>query len=136
MAIKRIVIIFIIVFCLLSFIEISFLAEEPMSHGEIWNAFNEVEKEIYIGGFGNGIEECLNKLVPLIKDKDIGLTSIFLLIALDELYDLYDFIWEHRKNIRVVIAVMDDLYRDPANTYIRCPSMFKIAYQKLKGEDI
>jgi len=130
---KRIIIIFLIVFYLLSFTEVSYLTEELMSPGEFWNVLTKVEKATYQRGFRDGIVECLNKLVPLIKDKDIGLPSIFLIMALDELDDLYHFIWGHGEAVE---TVMDNLYKDPANTYIKYPSMCEIACQKLKGEDV
>ncbi len=130
---KRIIIIFIIVFCLISFMEISCLAEELRSPGEFWNILTKVEKAFYQRGLRDGIMECLEKLVPLIKDDDRGLTPIFLLIAIDESYDLYSFIWEHGEAVE---TVMDDLYKDPANTYIQYPSMCEIACKKLKGEDV
>jgi hypothetical protein len=130
---KKIIIIFLIAFYLLSFTGVSYLVEEPMSPGEIWNVLTGMEKTSYQRGFRDGIVECLNKLVPLIRDKDIGLHSIRLDITISELYDLYDFIWEHGEAIE---NVMDDLYKDPANTYIQWPSMCEIAYQKLKGEDV
>lgn len=31
---------------------------------------------------------------------------------------------------------MDDLYKDPANTYIKLAPIIEIACQKLKGEDV
>jgi len=130
---KKTVIIFMIAFCLLSFTGVSSLAKEITSEGELWNGLTEMEKASYVRGFRDGIDDCLIKLVPLIKDKDIGLHSVFLDIALRELYDLRNFIWEHGKAVR---TVMDDLYKDPANIYIHFPSMCKIACQKLKGEDV
>ena len=128
---KKIIIIFLIAFYLLSFTEVSYLAEELMSPGELWNATTETGKVIYIRGFRDGIMECLIKLVPLYnaeteKNIDRG-------IALSELYDFWDFIWGHQEAVK---TVMDDLYKDPANTYIQYPSMCEIAYQKLKGEDV
>ena len=43
MKIKIIIIIFIIAFCLLSFTDISCLAEEPVNWGEFWNSSSGVE---------------------------------------------------------------------------------------------
>ena len=75
---KRIIIIFLIMFYLLSFTEVSYLTEELMSPGEFWNILTKVEKAFYQRGLRDGIMECLEKLVPLIKDDDRGLTPIFL----------------------------------------------------------
>lgn len=55
MAIKRMVIIFIIVFCLLSFIEISCLANEPFNYGEFWNSFSVTEQSALLLGIHLGI---------------------------------------------------------------------------------
>jgi len=126
---KRIIIIFIIVCCLLSFVEFSCLAEKPLTKGEFWNVSSFMEKVYYITGFRMGILKCVLKLGPLTprsKGSDLA-------IAFDELLDLYGFIREH---LDAIITVMDDLYKEPANTYIQLESICEIACQKLKGEDI
>lgn len=134
MVIKRTVIIFIIIaFCLLCFMEISCLAEEPSSPGPgyIWsNKLSGTTKIYFVMGFISGMEECLDKLTPIPIEIDSGRDVG---IALQELIDLYYFVEEHGL---AVISVMDDLYKDPANTYIILAPMIEIACQKLKGEDI
>ena len=62
---KRIIIIFIIAFCLLSFIEISCLAQESLTYGGLWNASTFMEKLNYITGFKIGILKCVLELGPL-----------------------------------------------------------------------
>lgn len=126
---KRIIIIFIILFFLLLFVEFTCLAEKPLTKGEFWNVSSFIEKANYITGFRMGILKCVLKLGPLTqraKGSDLA-------IAFDELLDLYGFIGEH---LDAIITVMGDLYREPANTYIRLEPMCEIACQKLKGEDI
>ena len=126
---KKIIVIFIIAFCLSSFIGISFLAQEPLTSGHLWNSSSFMEKLNYITGFRMGILKCvleLGPLTPKAKGSDLA-------IAFDELIDLYGFIKEYSDTI---ITVMDDLYKDPANTYIQLESICEIACQKLKGEDI
>ena len=54
-------------------------------------------------------------------------------MAVRKMFDLYEFICGHYEAVQ---TVMDDLYKDPANTYIQFSSMCEIACQKLKGEDI
>ncbi len=128
---KRIIIIFIIAFCLLSFVGLSYLAKEPSSPGKAWNTSSDVVKNTFVVGLGAGITHCLDKLMPLVT---VGSSETILLeIFLDRSIDFYSFIYEHRENL---IAVMDDLYKDPANTYILPGPLCEIAYQKLKGEDI
>ena len=67
MKIKRIVIIFIIAFCLLSFLEIHCLAQESeesrfrfyqenFNYAEFWNSLSYNEKVIYLLGVSDGIE--------------------------------------------------------------------------------
>lgn len=128
---KKITIIFIIAVCLLSFIDISFLAKEILSPGEAWNSLTKTEKAGYIRGFRDGIQECLSELVPLYNAETEE--NIDMLMALRKLHDLCYFIWEYG---RAIITVIDDLYKDPANTYIHWPSMCEVACQKLKGEDV
>ena len=126
---KKIIIISIIAFCLLSFVEFSCLAEEPLTHGDFWNVSSFMEKVNYITGFRMGILKCVLKLGPLTpraKGSDLS-------IAFDELLDLYGFIREH---LDAIITVMDDLYKEPANTYIQFELICEIACEKLKGEDI
>jgi len=128
---KKITIIFIIVFCLLSFMENSCLAEEPSSPGPgyIWNnKLSDTTKIYFVMGFVTGLEECLNKLTPIPVERNSNGG-----IALQELMDLYYFVREHEL---AIISVIDDLYRDPANTYIILAPIIEIACQKLKGEDI
>jgi len=126
---KKTIIIFIIAFCLLCFMGMSFLAQEPLTSGHFWNSSSFMEKLNYITGFRMGILKCVLKLGPLTprtKGSDLA-------IAFDELIDLYGFIREHSD---AIITVMDDLYKEPANTYIQFESICEIACQKLKGEDI
>jgi len=127
---KRIAIIFIIAFCLLSFIEVSCLAEEPSSSvpGYTWsNELSATAKIHFLIGFLSGMEECLNKLTPTILGLSDGGK------AWDELVDLSNFIDEHGF---VILKVIDDLYKDPANMYIILSPIIEIAVQKLKGKDI
>jgi len=130
---KKITIIFIIVFCLIYFVEISYLTEEPSSLGPgyIWsNKLSGTTKIYFVMGFISGMEECLGKLTPIPIEIDSGRDVG---IALQELIDLYYFVREHRL---AVMSVMDDLYKDPANIYIILAPIIEIACQKLKGEDI
>ena len=130
---KKITIILTVVFCLISFGEISYLTEEPSSPGPgyIWsNKLSGTTKIYFVMGFISGMEECLDKLTPIPIEIDSGRDVG---IALQELIDLYCFVREHKL---AVMSVMDDLYKDPANTYIILAPIIEIACQKLKGEDI
>jgi len=129
------VIIFLIVYCLLSFTEISYLAEKPSDYGEFWNILSEHEKQMYLLGMRDGMKtvttNCIKRFGPyLSKEKESQLAGI-------------DFLTEYKEYINflsssdpTILKVMTDLYKDPANTYIFFVGMVGIAYQKLKGEDI
>ena len=129
---KKITIIFIIVCVLLSFVEISYLAEEnlPVLNGKFWNMTTNFEdsdliKGAYIRGVMDGVINTIIKIKPA-EDRDTAGKCLLQL----------DFWIGVTENIKVIIAIMDDLYKDSANTYIPLYSMCEIAYQKLKGEDI
>jgi len=113
---KKIIITFIIVFCLSSFMEIPCLAKEHPIAGELWNDINmsDIYKNIYLQGIAGGF--ILSATI----------TSI------TELKDWNNFILQNNETI---IRVMNDLYKDPANTYIDWCLICLIACQKLKGED-
>ena len=129
---KRIIIIFIIVCVLLSFVEISYLAEEnlPVLNGKFWNMITNFEdsdliKGAYIRGVMDGVINTMIKIKSA-EDRDTAGKCLLQL----------DFWIGVTGNIKVIIAIMDDLYKDSANTYIPFYSMCEIAYQKLKGGDI
>ncbi|MBA7589904.1 hypothetical protein ES708_32000 [subsurface metagenome] len=73
---KKIIIIFIIVFCLLSSMKISCLAKEPFNYGEFWNLFSVNEQSalllgIYLGilkGMTDGIEHYISCFSPPLKN--------------------------------------------------------------------
>lgn len=115
MIIKRVFIIFIIAFCLISFVEFSCLAKETVTAGELWNdiSMSNTIRLIYIRGIEGGL---------LLSE-----------ITTSTISDWYSFI---SKNKDTIIRVMDDLYKDPTNTYIDWPLICLIACLKLRGEDV
>ena len=133
MAIKRIVIIFIIAFCLLSFIEISFLAEEPYNYGKFWNSMSDGEKCAYISGLHAGMAKCIGDFIeiiePTLKDwKEEEVDKYAALVF--ETYHLFPPDYEVR------VRGIDDLYKDPANTYISIAEINILAHRKIRGEPI
>ena len=114
---KKITVIFIVVFCLISFTGISSLAKEHPIAGEVWNDINmsDIHKNIYLQGIAGGF--ILSGMITSIT----GLS------------DWNNFILQNNETI---IRVMDDLYKDPANTYIDWCLICLVACQKLKGEDV
>jgi len=114
---KKITVIFIVVFCLISFTGISSLAKEHPIAGEVWNDINmsDIHKNIYLQGIAGGF--ILSGIITSIT----GLS------------DWNNFILQNNETI---IKVMDDLYKDPANMYIDWCLICLVACQKLKGEDV
>ncbi|MBA7548969.1 hypothetical protein ES705_41437 [subsurface metagenome] len=134
---KRIIIIFIIAVCLISFVEISCLS----SAGETWNQLTSKTKIITVVAYTAGIQHCFIKLVPLLtlrseqeppsnEDKRLWEEEMK---VINELYEIFSCSDDYLLDI---IKVVTDLYEDPANTRISISIMIDIAYQKLKGEDI
>jgi len=137
---KRKFIIFIIVFCLISFMEISCLAQEPYNYGKVWNSWSDYTRSIYIMGLKDGLQRhvtfsFLKRLMMEEKnifDKHLKESEF---VKMEEMSNslLWDFILSEDEVIRNVVT---DLYKDPANTYIPFYDMGVIAYRKLKGEDV
>ena len=121
--------------CLLSFVEISCLAKEPVNYGEFWNILSEHEKIIYLLGLRDGIKtvttDCTMRFAPYLRkeseSRKVGLDFF------NEYADYVNFLSTENATVKKII---DDLYKDPANTYIDFSTITKIAYQKVKGEDI
>ena len=140
---KKIIIIFVIVFCLLSFIEISCLAKEAYSPSQMWNSMDDNAKEVYIWGIREGIVMCMEQiteryLVPsLINNYDTSIIEDIL-----ENYDQFVRIFDTDDFkitdtlLKTVVDIVNDLYKDPANTYINVSDMCLIASRKLRGESI
>ena len=134
---KRIIIIFIIVFCLLSFVGASYAAEKYISPGEYWNGLTKLDTLFDKNGVG------ISELSDFVKEfyiKGIG-AGVFLTLDLinnDKLYleKIRDYSFFILKNNREIMEIMDDLYKDPANVKIKIDWMCKVAISKLTGGDI
>ena len=72
---KRVIIIFIIAVCLLSFVGKSCLAKDLFNYAELWNSLSSYEKGILILGVGSGIEKCVKDYIDwfssFVKDEGI-----------------------------------------------------------------
>ena len=113
--------------------EFSCLAEESsnLTPGNFWNnSGSEEAKLCLIVGFTLGMRGCLDKLISILIGGSGDGNDV---IALQELVDLYNFLKNH---LEAVYNIVDDLYKDPANTYIQLELIREIACLKLKGEDI
>lgn len=119
---KKIIIILVIVFCLLLIMGISSQVKEHPIAGELWNDIHmtDIYKNIFLQGIAGGF--ILAGTVADTATSNAGLLS-----------DWNNFIV---KNNKTIIRVMDDLYKDPANTYIDWSLICLVACCKLKGEDV
>jgi hypothetical protein len=135
---KKIIIIFIIVICLLSFVGASCLAQDS----KFWNHLKDIDKTIYVMGIRQGVWMCIKqfadaapnqytnkkneaKLYAFLKDAG-NFINLFLTGDMEKSADI----------IESLVKVMDDLYKDPANSYIPITNMCLIASRKLRGEPI
>ena len=143
---KKIVIIFIIVFCLLSFAGGSCLSKEASSPCRMWNTLDDNSKISYIMGVKEGIEICMYKLVDWLpgftttkEEKSIFFAiledySNFVGLFYDEaIVDDYNKVLDR---LHTVAKIISGLYKDPANTYINVSDMCILASRKLRGESI
>ena len=136
---KRIIIIFLIAVCLLSFMDIPYSAKESHTNfGELWLESSYKVKFPFTTGYMAGMNLWFIKLLPILTSKlEEGLLdskereTVSKLIEFRYYFDSLDV--DGFKNI---INVVTDLYKDPANTYIPTYEMIEFAYRKLKGEDI
>jgi hypothetical protein len=99
---------------------------EIIKYGPIWRAWDDNERNAYLGGFVDGqndtytVFESLPELVSTSAARKEALRL--------QLYTLYDH--------DVLRPVMTDLYRDPANIFITFGAMVYIARDKVTGRDI
>jgi len=141
MAMKRIVIIFIIAFCLLSFVRGSCLAKEVGSPGQMWNSLDDNNKIVFIMGVKEEIEMCMYKLadwLPAFTNKE-GAVLFFAILADHEHFVGLFYVDDYNKFLdllKTVVKIVSDLYKDPANTYISVANMRLLASRKLRGEPI
>ena len=132
---KKIIIIFIIVFCLLFFMDISCLAN--FNYGEFWNSIDEESKMAYVAGVREGVQMCLQQLIDhstppqstqfaTILNNNYNFIALFMKDEMEKTPTL----------LKTFTKIIDDLYKDPANTYISIANMCIIASRKLRGDPI
>jgi len=151
MNIKRLAIILIIIFFLLSFAEISYLNEESskIKWGIIWDTSTNNEQVSYMLGMRNGrymtTFDLIDRFKSLIEDLMLEQETWEKAEEIAKLWEkvVSSFLSEYDEyekflalNNDVVKEVMADLYKDPANMYINPCQICKIAYHKIQGEDI
>ena len=133
-----------VVFCILFFVEIPCLAtKEASSPSGMWDSFDDNAKEVYIWGIREGLVMCMEQiteryLVPSLTNKyDTSIIEDIL-----ENYDQFVRIFDADDFkitdtlLKAVVNIVNDLYKDPANTYINVSNMCLLASRKLRGESI
>jgi len=155
MKVKRLVIVLIITFFLLSFVAISCLAqesekyrfwEENFNYAEFWNSLSYNEKVIYLLGVSDGIErydsETNNFL--LVTHKGLDRNQLSMEERGEEVKKVLSvtgilFGWQNFVSCggyRAIINNMDDLYKDSANMYISMIDMSFLSYYKISPEPV
>ncbi len=154
MKVKRVVIIFIIAFCLLSFMEISCLAqdsvkynlwEENFNYAEFWNSLSYNEKVIYLLGVSGGIERYASEIEDFflitykfvehkLSGEEGGEEAKKVSKVTGILFGWQSFV--SCGGYRAIINNMDDLYKDSANMYISMIDMGFLSYYKIKPEPV
>ena len=135
MTIKKLFIIFIIAFCLLSFMENSCLAQAFLNYGKYWDSLSDKERIIYFIGMRDGMakggRDCVEWFTYSLKKEEkpqlVGANFM------DEYYQ-YDRFLLHNRD--AIIEAVSDLYIDPTNSYIYVSDMCFLAYRNLNGESI
>ena len=135
---KKITIIFIIVICLLSFVGTSSLAKSS----ELWNLSKKMDKAVLVFGARQGAWMFIEQLTDCrpIQFANRELEAKFMAFYKDALnFTNFFLTGDAEKGIDIwksLVEVIDDLYKDPANSYIPIANMCLVASRKLRGEPI
>ena len=121
--------------CLLSFVGTSYLAQD--SYGKAWNSFYGSEKQLYLLGISHGLLKCTRDFSLFTEDYLRGIEDG------EERKMLTSFIEDSDNlsglisvNYETIIDIMNDLYKEPANTDIDFHYICFLACQRFKVESI
>ena len=128
---KKIIIIFLIAFYLLSFTGVSYLDEKPFNFGKFWNSLSTYERDILLTGMSYGMIKCIQDFYDSINYDEKG--NKVLPLSISENNNFVIFLTSNCETIR---NVMTNLYEDPSNTYIPLHKICYLSHCKLKGESI
>jgi len=106
------------------------VAADPYNYSELWRSWGIVGREAYISGVVDGIAEAYFVTLTTVAPNKFPKTPepIEITKAREKLFVRYT-----RDQIRDVIT---DLYKDPANAFIRTLDMYFLARDKIEGKDI
>ena len=146
------IIILIIVFCLLSFVEFSCFSAQRDNYKNIWDSWEEYEKYVYLWGLRDGLREQptadIHSLLinpesycdPFSRlEYSLKYSEEIKKVIKEERYKVWEIIiWfgSPKIPIEVIRDVTTDLYKDPANSYIYIADMCYLAFWKIKGKDV
>ncbi|MFZ5760240.1 MAG: hypothetical protein ACOY32_11510 [Thermodesulfobacteriota bacterium] len=110
-----------------------FAADEPFNHGRQWTQASIPEKthymEGYQAGYTMGVMNATKQFMPTATEADK-----------EKAYKTASMIFAERRlgadMLATVILTMDQLYKDPANTFIDKGIMLELALDKIRGRDI
>ena len=111
-------------------------------HGEVWQELSDGNKRMYIAAMVSGMDYVLVKILPIIEAKTYE--GLFTQKEGKEIQEIIEFrikLSEIKEDdvvdvVKDITNIMTDIYEDPANTYIPIYEILRIAYKKIKGENI
>jgi len=152
---KKIMIVLIILFYLLSSAELFSAINERINYKIIWDSWSKYEKYVYLWGLKDGLMEqptaSSNSLLthPIFYHdsypflEEYGYLSKYSeniqKVIKEERSKAWDFILQFclsNITIEIIRDVTTDLYKDPSNSYIYISDMCYLAFWKIKGENI
>lgn len=118
---------------ILPFASVAVAADEPFNHGRQWSQASIPEKthymEGYQAGYTMGVMNTTKQFMPTATEVDK-----------EKAYKTATMIFAERRlgadMLTSVILTMDQLYKDPANTFIDKGIILELALDKVRGRDI
>jgi hypothetical protein len=106
-------------------------AVDATSFGNNWNGMSQSERNLYVTGVIDGSNQSLAMVTNLIK-RDTSINDpakVKIMQLIEESYVI-------RIDNKSLISVVNDIYKDPANTFIDETTIIYLAQDKLRGKDI
>jgi len=124
---------------------------EPYNYRETWNSWTDYQRYVYLWGFSDARKQIWVDISGIIKefreDKTLSLYELKSLIDLTNKIAIIETnasITDYEEiniglqpvDLKVIRDIMNDLYKEPANSYISFQTMIFIAKDKLAGKPI
>ncbi len=113
------------------------LAQSPPNDGQYWNSLSNDERVAFLSGYNHGLNDFLLEIYGIlpemlpgdsIRQREFGIRIIRIM---DEYY-----INDEVVDFTTLGKTTQNLYEDPANSYIALSDMIKISSDKIRGEII